>query len=209
MQWVAQAQLLKALEKLMREEGITIRLNADVERLHGNKHIVSAELTTGEYIDADMFVCNSDPAFTYKNMVPQIQNKKWKPKKIEKMEYSMGLYVIYFGTNKKYSDVKHHTILMGESYKGLLESIFHSKELRFDDVSLYLHRPTATDPSMAPAGNECFYVLSPVPNLKGATNWEKESEKFKNFIYKRLEETCLPNLREHIVTERVLHPGHF
>ena len=201
--------IVNGLEKLMREEGINIRLNADVKQLHGNKHINSVELSTGEYIDADMFICNSDPAFTYKNMVPQLQNKKWSPKKIEKMDYSMGLYVIYFGTNKLYSDVKHHTIIMGDSYKGLLESIFHSKELRFDDVSLYLHRPTATDSTMAPDGNECFYVLSPVPNLKGKTNWEDESEKFKNFIYERLEQTCLPNLRQHIVTEKVLHPGHF
>ena len=118
-------------------------------------------------------------------------------------------YVIYFGTSKLYSNVKHHTIIMGDSYKGLLESIFQSKELRYDDVSLYLHRPTATDPSMAPDGNECFYVLSPVPNLKGQTDWQKDSEKFKNFIYERLEQTCLPGLRQHIVTEKVLHPGHF
>ena len=114
--------IVNGFEKLMREEGITIRLNADVKQLHGDKHINSLELSTGELIDADMFVCNSDPAFTYKNMVPQLQNKKWKPKKIEKMDYSMGLYVIYFGTNKIYSDVKHHTIIMGDSYKGLLEA---------------------------------------------------------------------------------------
>ena len=98
---------------------------------------------------------------------------------------------------------------MGNSYKGLLDSIFKKQELRYDDVSLYLHRPTATDPSMAPEGHECFYVLSPVPNLKSGVSWEEHSEKFKNFIYQKLEETCLPNLREHIVSERILHPDHF
>ncbi len=201
--------IVNGFEKLMREEGIDIKLNADVKALHGDKEIKSLELTNGEHYDADIFVCNSDPAFTYKNMVPQAQNKKWKPKKIEKLDYSMGLYVIYFGTNKMYSDVKHHTIVMGDSYKGLLKSIFQKQELRYDDVSLYLHRPTATDPSMAPEGNECFYVLSPVPNLKSGVNWKENSDKFKEFIYERLEQTCLPNLREHIVTERVLNPDHF
>ena len=98
---------------------------------------------------------------------------------------------------------------MGNSYKGLLDSIFKKQELRYDDVSLYLHRPTATDSSMAPEGHECFYVLSPVPNLKSGVSWEENSNKFKNFIYEKLEETCLPNLREHIVSEKVLHPDHF
>ncbi len=201
--------IINGFEKLMREEGIEIKLNADVKQLHGNNEISSVELTNGEFHEADLFVCNSDPAFTYKNMVPQAQNKKWKPKRVEKMDYSMGLYVIYFGTNKQYKDIKHHTILMGDSYKGLLDSIFHKKELRYDDVSLYLHRPTATDTSMAPEGHECFYVLSPVPNLKSGINWEKDSEKFKNFIYERLEQTCLPDLRNHIVSEKVLNPDHF
>ena len=125
------------------------------------------------------------------------------------MDYSMGLFVIYFGTDKTYSDIKHHTILMGNSYKGLLESIFKKQELRYDDVSLYLHRPTATDVSMAPEGHECFYVLSPVPNLKSGINWEENTQKFKNFIYEKLEQSCLPNLRKHIVSERVLNPQQF
>ena len=201
--------MISGLEKLMREEGIEIMLNCDVKSMHGNGRIESIELTDGRSFEADLFVCNSDPSHTYKYMVPQNQNKKWTPKKVDGMDYSMGLYVIYFGTKKLYPDVKHHTIIMGESYKGLLKSIFNKLELRMDDISLYLHRPTATDPSMAPEDHECFYVLSPVPNMKSGIDWTHESEKFKNFIYQQLENTCLPNLRENIVTERVLHPGDF
>lgn len=201
--------IVSALEKLMREEGIEIKLNCDVKHLHGTKDITSLELTDGSRFEADIFVCNSDPAHTYKHMVPQKHNKKWKPKRVDKLDYSMGLYVIYFGTKKTYSDVKHHTIIMGESYQGLLDSIFHKNELRYDDCSLYLHRPTATDPSMAPEGQECFYVLSPVPNQKGNVDWETESDKFKEFIYERLEQTCLAGLRDNLVTEKVLHPAMF
>lgn len=201
--------IVKGLEKLMTEEGIKIKLNADVDQFVGDKVIQYAQLSNGECVKGDIFVCNSDPAFTYKNLLPKKQINRWTDKKINKLDYSMGLYVIYFGTNKLYKDTKHHTIIMGDSYKGLLDSIFHKKELRYDDVSLYLHRPTATDSSMAPEGNECFYVLSPVPNLKSGIDWETESDKFKNFIYDKLEETCLPGLRESLVTERVLHPGDF
>jgi len=121
----------------------------------------------------------------------------------------MGLFVIYFGTGKKYHDVKHHTIIMGDSYKGILDDIFHKKKLMKDDLSLYLHRPSATDPSMAPEGQDCFYVLVPVPNQKADIDWSTEADAYKNIVYQHLEKTELPGLREHIVSERILHPGMF
>ena len=63
----------------------------------------------------------------------------------------MSLFVWYFGTQRQYPDVAHHTILLGPRYRELLRDIFERKVLA-PDFSLYLHRPTATDPSLAPAG---------------------------------------------------------
>ncbi len=84
----------------------------------------------------------------------------------------MSLFVWYFGTRRSYPDVPHHTILLGPRYRELLDDIFERKVLA-DDFSLYLHRPTATDPSLAPAGCDAFYVLSPVPNLEGGVDWRE------------------------------------
>ena len=90
----------------------------------------------------------------------------WKDKKIDALQYSMGLFVLYFGTTRQYPDVAHHTIVLGETYKELLTKLFDEKQVEHEDLSVYLHRPTATDPSMAPAGMDSFYVLVPVPNLQ-------------------------------------------
>ena len=79
----------------------------------------------------------------------------------------MSLFVMYFGTDRRYEDVAHHEILMGPRYRELLDDIFTRKTLA-DDFSLYLHRPTATDPSLAPAGCDSWYVLSPVPQIGSA-----------------------------------------
>ncbi|HCI81200.1 MAG TPA: phytoene desaturase, partial [Ktedonobacter sp.] len=87
---------------------------------------------------------------------------------IKSMEYAMSLFVIYFGTDRKYPHMAHHEILMGPRYKGLLDDIFKRKHLS-KDFSLYLHRPTATDASLAPEGCDSWYVLSPVPHLGGDT----------------------------------------
>ena len=82
----------------------------------------------------------------------------------------MGLFVLFFGTKVKYEDIAHHTIWMGPRYKELLSDIFDRYKLS-EDFSIYLHRPTATDPDFAPSGCDSFYALSVVPNLSSETDW--------------------------------------
>jgi phytoene desaturase len=124
------------------------------------------------------------------------------------MDYSMSLFVWYFGTDRVYDDVAHHMILMGERYEGLLDDIFHRKHLA-DDFSLYLHRPTKTDPSMAPEGHDAFYVLSPVPHLESGVDWREQAEPYRQAVSRYLSETVLPDLGDHLVTSRMLTPQDF
>jgi phytoene desaturase len=120
----------------------------------------------------------------------------------------MGLFVWYFGTRRVYPDVAHHSILLGPRYQGLLEDIFERHVLA-DDFSLYLHRPTATDRSLAPEGCDAFYVLSPVPNLASGTDWHERRERYRKAIERKLESTVLPGLRNEIVTSLVTTPKDF
>ena len=110
----------------------------------------------------------------------------------------MGLFVYYFGTKKTYPDVEHHTIKFGDKYKEHLSDIFDNKKLN-DDISYYLHRPSATDKSMAPEGNDCFYVLVPVPNNQSKIDWKIEGEKMKKLIIDKMEKDLMPNLKENII----------
>jgi phytoene desaturase len=115
-------------------------------------------------------------------------------------KFSMGLFVLYFGTRKKYDELAHHTIWMGHRYQSLLDDIFNKKVLP-EDFSLYIHRPTATDPSFAPEGCDSFYVLCPVPNLKGSTNWAEEGPRLRDRIVTALNETVMPGLTETITAD--------
>lgn len=120
----------------------------------------------------------------------------------------MSLFVWYFGTRCKYPDVPHHTIVLGPRYRELIGDIFDRKILA-DDFSLYLHRPTATDPSLAPEGCDAFYVLSPVPHLDSAVDWSQQGEPYREAIAKRLSEKLLPGLQDQIVTSRIFTPQDF
>ena len=120
----------------------------------------------------------------------------------------MGLFVYYFGTKKVYKEVKHHTIKFGNKYKEHLQDIFDKKKLN-EDISYYLHRPSATDKSMAPKGHDCFYVLVPVPNNQSGIDWSIEGDKIKNLVIDKMEKSLLPNLRENIVEDFYLTPDYF
>ena len=202
-------EIIKGLEKLMIEENIKIIKGSEVTNINLNQNkIKSVQLNNQNEIDADNVVCNADPHAVYEQL---LENKKtntifnWKKKR---MEYSMGLFVYYFGTKKIYEDVEHHTIKFGHKYKEHLDDIFENKKLN-EDISYYLHRPTATDKSIAPDGHDCFYVLVPVPNNQSNINWSIEGDKLKELVIKKMENSLLPNLKDNIVEEFYLTPDYF
>lgn len=165
-------------------------------------------LQSGETIDADLVVSNADVGWTYRHLIDAKHRTTWTNRRVESLDYSMSLFVWYFGTDRTYDDVEHHTILMGPRYRSLLDDIFDRKRLA-DDFSLYLHRPTKTDPSMAPAGHDAFYVLSPVPHLESGTDWRQQAEPYRQKVEAYLSNAILPDLADHLVTSRMLTPREF
>ena len=202
--------VVKALEKLMQEEGIQIIKDAEVtEIIAENKIVKAVKINNSKTINCDYVVCNSDPPNVYKNLIKSKNNYNFLFKqKMKRMDYSMGLFVYYFGSKKQYKDVAHHTIYFGKSYKQHLDKIFEKKILS-DDISYYLHRPSATDPNMAPNGQDAFYVLVPVPNNLSKINWSNEGEKFKNLVLDKMDKSVLPGIKENIVSDFYLTPDYF
>jgi phytoene desaturase len=201
-------ELVRGLLDLIDGLGGELRLNADVAEVvvEGGK-ARGIRLTDGETIQADVVISNADSAWLYRHLVPASARKTWTDRRLEKSRYSMGLFVWYFGTRRRYPEVAHHTILLGPRYKGLLDDIFAARLA--PDFSLYLHRPTATDPALAPDGTDAFYVLSPVPNLKAAVDWTERAESYRQAIEDHLADTVLPGLGDEIVTSRVMTPLDF
>ncbi len=201
--------IIKGLETLMNEENIKIKKGFEVNKIISNgKTIKGIRLENGDEISANNVVCNADPPDVYERLLNKKDLNFFFNFKRKRMDYSMGLFVYYFGTKKVYNDVAHHTIKFGNKYKEHLVDIFDKKKLN-DDISYYLHRPTATDNSMAPDGCDCFYVLVPVPNNQSNINWSVSGEKIKNLVIDKMEKDLLPNLRENIIEDFYLTPDYF
>jgi phytoene desaturase len=203
--------IVEALVQLIKEQDGQIHLNAEVDEITiQNGKATGIRLKDGTTHQADQVVSNADVAFTYRNMIAKSERSTYTDRKIERMKYSMSLFVIYFGTKKRYLDSKleHHNIILGDRYEELLSDIFHDNKLA-EDFSLYLHMPTKTDPSLAPEGCESFYVLSPVPHLDSGTDWKSQAKPYRDKIMNFLEEHYLPDLQENIVVEHHIDPLHF
>ena len=204
--------LVNGFVRLFHDLGGELRLNSPVRHVRLARqagrplHIVTTDAVGEE--EFDLVVSNADLHHTYASLYKDEPKAAPMVRRLDGMDWSMSLVVVYFGTDVRYPDLAHHTILFGPRYKGLLDDVFHGSQLP-EDFSLYLHAPTVTDPSLAPPGGEAFYVLSPVPHLGRAdVDWAEEGPRYADRILESLE-ARLPNLRRHIVTKRVFTPADF
>jgi phytoene desaturase len=203
--------IIGALVKLIDELGGKLHLNAEVkEILVDGRRAIGIRLADGTIHKADHVISNAEAAYTYTQLIPAEHRRRNSDQRYRRTRYSMSLFVIYFGTKRRYTDtgLAHHNIILSERYRGLIQDIFKHKRLA-DDFSLYLHMPTITDPSLAPEGCEAFYVLSPVPHLGSGTDWTVTAKPYRDKIMQFLEDNYLPDLQANIVAEHHIDPLHF
>jgi phytoene desaturase len=189
--------VVRAMEKLFREQGGTIHTGHEVETIATRDGTVSHVLAGGRSFPADIVVSNADVGATYRDMLAETPRKRWTDARIERTDYTMSCFLLYLGVKNRYPRLKHHTLILGPRYKGLITDIFDRKTLS-KEFSMYLHAPTVTDPDMAPPGCESLYVLVPVPNLTADIDWEVEAPAFRQRVLDFLENWGLDGLQENL-----------
>jgi phytoene desaturase len=200
------ATLARALVALGERHGVRFEWGAEVTKINTAANRASGvSLQDGRQLLADTVVCNADPGYVLSKLLDGAASR---PRAVADKKYSMGLFVWYFSTKRIYTEVPHHTILFGHTYRKVLDKIFNSKELP-DDLSIYLHRPSATDSQYAPPGYDSFYALVPVPNLQANIDWTLAGEAFKNALCSDLQARILPDLAESLVDDFYLTPQYF
>jgi phytoene desaturase len=205
------AAIVAALGKLFQETGGKINTNTEVaEILAEGRKVSGVRLADGSVHRADIVISNADVAYTYRSLIPARYRRVNTDRRYEKMRYSMSLFVIYFGTRRRYTDagLAHHNIILNQHYQEFLAGIFDTNSLP-DELMLNLYVPTITDPSMAPEGCESFCVMAPVPHLDTGIDWATAARPFRDRIMQFLEEKFLPDLRANIVAEHFIDPRHF
>ena len=202
--------LVRALVALFERLGGTMRLNTPVDEIVTRQgRVVAVRTAAGEEIATDAVASNADVVHTYQRLLRDDPRGASMGRSIASRQFSMSLFLIYFGTKRRHPHLAHHNVLFGPRYKDLLKDIFETGTLA-DDFSLYLHAPTLSDPSLAPDGCEAFYVLSPVPHTGlSSVDWTVEGPRYRDRIFEYLEARYIPNLRNDLVTSRIFTPLDF
>lgn len=207
------AAIARAMAQVVEDQGGTLRLNSEVDEIlvRGGR-AAGVRLTDGGILRAGLVVSNADAGHTYTRLLRNQTRRRWTDAKLASRRWSMGLFVWYFGTagtRAMWPDVGHHTILSAPRYKGLVRDIFIKGRLA-GDMSLYVHRPSVTDPSAAPESGDTFYALSPVPHLGFANgvDWATEAEPYRQRVAAELEK-LIPGFQEHLSASQVFTPLDF
>lgn len=208
------AAIAEAMARAILDQGGLLLMNSEVDEiLVSNGAARGVRLAGGKEIAADVVVSNADAGHTYDRLLRNRPRKRWTGRRLGRSRWSMGLFVWYFGTRGTrglWPDVGHHTIVNGPRYQGLVRDIFLRGRLA-DDMSLYVHRPSVTDPSVAPGDGDTFYALSPVPHLgfDDPVNWAETAEAYRQKVLKILEDRLLPGLSRHLSASLVFTPDQF
>jgi phytoene desaturase len=201
--------LVQAMLRLFKELGGELRVRAEVDSIETHNGRVTGVAACGGSEPFDLVVSNADVVHTYTRLLHGEPAADRAGRRLERMAQSMSLFLIYFGSARRYENLLHHNIIFGPRYRELLKDIFHRGRLAAD-FSLYLHRPTHSDPSLAPPGCDTFYVLAPVPHLgKLAIDWQREAPAYAGRVLEYLERRYMPGLRQQIVTQRLFTPEDF
>ena len=209
--------LVRGLVRKFEELGGTIRYESEVAKIDvvrrrgGRPHVTGVTLRGGESIVADRVISNGDYAGTYA-LIESSYRRINRDLKLKLAKQSMSVLVIYFGFRadpERDANLRHHNVILGPRYAGLLKDIFDRKVLG-PDFSQYLHVPTLTDPSLAPAGHHAAYTLVPVPHNGSGIDWNVEGTRLVDRVIAFLDDRGhIAGLRERITVRSFVTPDYF
>ena len=202
-------RLVSGMVALFERLGGTLRLADPAVAIEAKGDRVTAvRSASGWRGEAEAIACNGDVVAAY-GLIDGHQRGPRRVRALKRKRFSPSLFVLHLGVEGSYPDIAHHSILFGPRYRELLGDIY-DRGVIAPDPALYLHHPTATDPSMAPPGCSTFYALAPVPHLgKASVDWAIEGPRYAEVILDTLEARLIPGLRKRIRTMFHYSPADF
>ncbi|MFA5411361.1 MAG: phytoene desaturase family protein [Candidatus Omnitrophota bacterium] len=192
-------QIPLALEKMAKKFGARFHYSAEVKRIKQKNGSLRMELESGEE-NFDRIVVNADYAYAQSELLGR---------KLRRYKYSCSVYLLYLGLKQKVSGFAHHNLFFSSDLRRNLNQIFREKTMP-DDPSFYVHVPTVTDTSLAPAGKEIFYILVPLPNLENnREDISKHEERLRRTVFDKISVKLGSRLEDLIEVERKFYPQDF
>jgi len=171
----------RAMAGAAEKHGVELRYGTEVAYVERTGSRATAVVTTeGERVPCDAVVLNPDlPASRRLIGAPVRRRLRWSP----------SCFVLLGGSTRSYGDA-HHTISFGHAWKEVFDELLGGRLM--SDPSFLVTSPTASDPSLAPAGKSSYYVLFPTPNLDAPISWTTERDRYLEHVVGTLESRGWP-----------------
>jgi phytoene desaturase len=205
--WYAEGgtySLVESMAELIRRGGGRIVTGDGVDRvLHAGGRVRAVRTDSGAEVPADVVVYNGDVTGRDRVLPDAPDVLPWR---LRPLRTTMSAYLLYLGTDRTFPRLLHHTLVVGDDYRGFIREVTHQRRLP-TSFSVYIHAPTRTEPAMAPDGGDSLYVLLPVPNLRSGDDWTVVEPLVRDRLLDWLEGPVgLAGLRSSIVVEHAWTP---
>lgn len=199
--------IIERLVALSSELGVSYHYNSPVKRITTTGGVASGiELTNGKIIDADIVISNADLHFTETSLLNDA-DQSYPAKYWSKREAGPSALLMYLGVKGKLPELEHHNLFFVDDWKKNFDAIFNDKRLP-SPASIYLCKPSQTDPSVAPKGSENVFVLVPLP--PGISINKKQLSSAADSYLEQIENHMgISDLRERITFRELFGPDDF
>lgn len=203
------SSLAETLAALLVELGGELRRSTPVRRIMlAGGRVRGVELADGERLLASAVVSNADALYTYRQLVGSEELPARFRRRLEQSRLSCSTHLMLLGLSARRDDLGHHTFFLPQACEANYRAIFSEGRLP-PELACYLCCPSRTDASMAPAGGESLYVLTPVPRQLEGSSWEVERDRFADEVLARLERQGVVGLAAQIESRTVLGPNEY
>jgi len=185
-----------ALAAAAADAGARFRYGSTVTALeHTGERITAVHTDRDRRIACDAVILTTELPQSYRLL-------GWQPRRILPLRAAPSAVVMHVGCRAAPSQSAHHTILFGAAWEQTFTDIIREGRL-MADPSLLVTRPTAGDPSLAPAGRDLLYVLAPAPNLsRRDIDWSAIGDTYADSLLEVVQDRLLPGIRDEA---RLLH----
>ncbi len=196
--------VVQALEKLGKEQGVKYVYNEPVIQLETSAEKIRTVVTSKQKYKSDIVISNADYVFTEQLLPPDLRmysDAHWKKK-----VWAPSAFLLYLGVKGKLPDIAHHTLYFGNDWAKHFADIFDHHRWPVDP-SIYINKPSETDPTVAPKGHETLMVLVPIaPGLEENHTWKKM---YAEYVISFIEEKIGISLKKNIVTQEIFSVSDF
>jgi diapolycopene oxygenase len=188
------------LVALAKRNGVEFHLKSRVEEIVEDRKSVKGIRVNGEFIPAEIVICNSDVKPAYKNLLKYTKA----PKKTLEQEPSSSAMIFYWGIKKSFPQLDLHNILFSTDYKTEFDHIFRKGSI-YSDPTIYIHISSKLVKEDAPSNCENWFVMVNVPSNSGQ-DWEQLRKEIRASMVKKINRMLQVDIEALIEEEDYLDP---